>query len=347
MNRQRPPIYQIGNRSYLIDTNRPQLRAIKEGKIDFHALSHGHYPGQVLTRRDLSGLSTIGYWDAIGAQDWGEEAHRNEGVEIHLLETGAMPLVVDGKRYHLRAGDMKITRPWQLHHLGAPHIGPGRINWFVLDVGVRRPDQEWQWPAWVNLTREDLAELTVRLRHNEDPVRRSTPEIRHHFRRIAEAIRMNRGRTHLSHIAVHVSHLLLSLLEFLRAGKATGNPYLSTSRRTVELFLTDLRLNPASLGRPWTLQGMAGHCGVGTTLFARHCRELVNTSPARYLLHSRLDLAARRLRAEPGIPITTIALECGFSASQYFASRFRRRFGTTPRDYRSGRQGRGLRPPGR
>jgi len=337
-----PPLYKAPDRTYVIDTCRPQLRAIREGRIDFHALSHGHYPGTLLDRDVLRGISTIGYWDAVGEQDWGLEAHRNEGVEVVLLETGGMPFVVDGRRHDLRAGDLTITRPWQLHRLGDPHIGPGRIHWFVLDVGVRRPDQPWRWPPWVSLIREDREELTARLRQNERPVWPSTPEIRHDFQALAEAIRQNRGRSHVSTIVVHLNHLLLNLLTLLRRQRVPRDPGLTTRERTVELFLEDLKASPASLAHPWTLPEMASLCGLGVTTFVKYCRRRTNASPLAYLARCRLERAARRLREEPGTSITAIALDCGFSSSQHFASRFRECFGCSPtafrgRDRRPGR----------
>jgi transcriptional regulator GlxA family with amidase domain len=47
-----------------------------------------------------------------------------------------------------------------------------------------------------------------------------------------------------------------------------------------------------------------------------------------------LVAAARLLRAEPGRSILDVALGCGFSTSQYFATLFRRQFGCAPREYR-------------
>ena len=87
-------------------------------------------------------------------QDWGEDLHRNEGIEFLFLETGSTKFIADEKKYHLQAGDFTITRPWQLHKLGEPNIGPGRLHWLIIDVGVRRPHQEWQWPDWVVLAKE-------------------------------------------------------------------------------------------------------------------------------------------------------------------------------------------------
>jgi len=73
---------------------------------------------------------------------------------------------------------------------------------------------------------------------------------------------------------------------------------------------------------------------MGVTAFSKYCRELVNTGPMEYLNQCRLEFAARQLRAEPTVSITDIAYRNGFNASQYFATRFRQRFGCSPRVYR-------------
>src|SRR5579863_6588561 len=130
-----PPRYHDRLKSYDIDTCEPQNRAVREGKIEFHALTKGHYPGTPVPPNILPGLNSIGFWSAGGEPDWGLEPHRNEGIEFTLMETGACAFVVDDKNYQLHAGDFTVTRPWQLHKLGAPNIGPGRVHWLILDVG--------------------------------------------------------------------------------------------------------------------------------------------------------------------------------------------------------------------
>jgi hypothetical protein len=72
----------------------------------------------------LPGITSIGFWTGTGTQDWGLEPHRNEGVEITYLETGRMAFSVEANDFELSAGQFGITRPWQLHKLGAPNIGP-------------------------------------------------------------------------------------------------------------------------------------------------------------------------------------------------------------------------------
>jgi AraC family L-rhamnose operon regulatory protein RhaS len=332
----RPTLFRDPARKSRVDTHGPLLASIAAGKIVFHALGRGHYPGARLAAGELPGLLTVGYWDARGDQDWGMDFHRNEGVEICLLETGAMRFTVDGKSYPLGPGDLTITRPWQAHRQGDPRIAAGRLHWATIAVGALRPDQEWRWPRWNLLAPADTAELTRRLRRTASPVWRATPELMRSFQRMAAATERESGDRRLSRVAIGLNELLLGVLDLLRAEDRAEQPRLASPEHSVELFLGDLRTNLNSLAQEWTLAGMAAACGMGTTQFSRVCRRLTNDSPLRFLNLVRLEAAARMLRAEPERGVTAIAFDCGFGSSQYFANQFRRRFGKTPSEYRGG-----------
>ena len=334
--RRRPPIYHCPKSESGIDRCVPQRRAIEEGKIKFHAITHGHYPGTLIPAATMPGLSTLGFWDAIGEQDWGLEPHRNEGIEIVLIETGHTGFEIDGDRHQLKAGNLTVTRPWELHSLGLPNLGPGRLHWLILDVGARRPDQKWNWPAWLVLSAADLQELSNKLRRSHQVTWKTTPEITQIFQALAGCLKSPDVQNRTSRIAVFVNYLFVALLDALRWQNTHEDDSLVSISRTVELFLKDLTATPSNLGHPWTLQSMAAHCGMGSTAFVKYCRILTNTSPLDYLNRCRLEWAARRLRHEQEAPITDIAFESGFSSSQYFATQFRRRYGMAPREYRIG-----------
>jgi AraC-like DNA-binding protein len=328
------PTYRTRQARYEIDGCEPQNDAIRRGKIHFHALTKGHYPGTPIPKSILPGLNSIGFWNAGGAQDWGLDPHRNEGIEISFLETGTTAFSVDQKEHALRAGHFTITRPWQLHKLGAPNIGPGRLHWLILDVGVRRPHQHWCWPKWVVLTKSDLAELTRKLRHNENPVWTSTPAIVHCFRELARSVAAWDQPHAASRLVVNLNQLLISILDALTAQQTHENPQLTSRRRAVEIFLRELENDRVNVGESWTLDRMAAHCGMGITAFSKYCRELVNAGPVEFLNRCRLDRAARQLRDGTSLSVTDIALNSGFNSSQYFATAFVHRFHVSPREYR-------------
>ena len=126
----------IPRRIYSVDTNDTQGQPLKSGTIDMQALSNGNYLGTPVPRHILPGICSIGFWNAIGPQNWGVDAHHNNSVKIMFLETGRMPFFVDRKAFYLRAGNFTITRPWQLHQLGNPHIEPGKLHWLILEGGA-------------------------------------------------------------------------------------------------------------------------------------------------------------------------------------------------------------------
>lgn len=309
---------------------------MRGGKIALHALTRGHYPGVLLKPGQLPGINSIGFWDGTRAQDWGLEPHRNEGVEITFLETGAMAFSVETKNFEFRSGHFAITRPWQLHKLGAPNIGPGRLHWLILDVGVRRPNQDWRWPRWLTMTAADRAELTRTLRHNENPVWDSSPEIAEAFRGLSNCVLRWLEPHRESRMLAWLNQLLLGILTALTEQQTHQNPELTSRRRTVELFLRDLETNGTNSSEPWTLDKMAAHCGMGVTAFCKYCRELVNNAPMEYLGQCRLTRAARQLRERIELPVTEIAFRNGFNSSQYFATAFTRKFGVSPREFRKG-----------
>ena len=331
------PIYQSSEDKLEIDDCGPQFRAIREGKIELHALSKGHYPGKRMNSNILPGLTSVGFWSCRGSQDWGLNSHRNEGLEISFLETGGMGFEVDGEIHSLQASNLTVTRPWQLHKLGDPNIGRGKLYWLILDVGVRRPNQDWMWPSWVVLSPKDLAELTRKLRQGEQAVWVANPQIRQVFRDIADCVlRWSQPRVS-SRLAVAINRLLVELLDVLAEQQHEESPSLVTRRRTVELFLNDLVENPLSCAEPWTLEEMAVQCGMGITAMAKYCKELVNIGPVAFLNQCRIDHAAQALYKTPGISVTQIAMHLGFNSSQYFATLFRKRHKMTPVQYRSRR----------
>jgi AraC family L-rhamnose operon regulatory protein RhaS len=331
----RVPVYKEDQYTYHADTCQPLIKASESGKIRIEALSRGSYPGRILPDSALSQVSSIAYWDAKTDQDWGLKWHRNEGLELTFLESGSLPFSLADRQYSLRAGDMTITRPWQPHCLGNPNIPASRLHWLILDLGVRRPNQDWEWPGWVVLTPQDLKELTMLLRQHEAPVWQATEDIQHCFRQMSRAIMADRQGSSASRLAAHVNELFVSVLEMLRHNDIKLDPLLSGSSRTVEMFLTDLRECPEQLGHEWTLQTMAKHCGLAETRFRYYCKELTNMPPSQYLELCRVDAAAKMLVQEPQKTVTDIAQACGFGSGQYFATVFRRHRRCSPRVFRT------------
>ena len=328
------PIFQQTSRLYRADNCRPLRLAKDAGLLSFTALSRDQYPGDRLRTKSLPQLKSIGYWDARLAQNWGLDWHRNEGIEFTFLERGRLDFAAEEKIYQLEPDDLIITRPWQLHRVGNPHVTPGRLHWLIIDVGMRRPHQRWTWPAWIGLTDADRRDLNQLLRNNEEPVWRGDREVRRCFGEIAIALDRHRYRSQLSRLSALVSKLLISILDSLRDQTAKKKTEKSTAALVVETFWTDLSRQVDRLAEPWTLAGMANHCSLGPTRFSFHSKRFLNASPMQALSKFRLEMAAQRIKHQSTWSIARIAHELGFASSQYFATEFRGHFHTTPTQFR-------------
>lgn len=315
---------------YHADSCDALVEAVGSGSVALHALARGQYPGSRLPAAAVTEIRTIGYWDAATPQQWGLGWHRNEGIEISYLAHGSIEFSVNGEDWQLQPGQVTITRPWQRHRVGNPNVGPSQLHWLILDVGVRRPHQVWHWPDWIALTDTDLARLTDLLQHNECGVWPGSEGLARSFERAANLTRCQVGPYFESDAQLAVSEMLLELLKMLETHVIDLDASLSAPRRGVAVFLADLG---DQLGRPWSVAAMAKACGMGRTQFTQHCRDLTNSSPMELLNDLRLSRAAELL-VGTSMPVTDIAQICGFGTSQYFATRFRSRYGQSPTAHR-------------
>jgi AraC-like DNA-binding protein len=206
-----------------------------------------------------------------------------EGRATELVKTGSID-------YHLSHGHLTVTRPWQLHRVGNPYVTASRLHWIILDLGVRRPHQEWVWPDWLVMSKSDLRELTRLLQLNEQPVRRADTRIEQCFENIGSSLESSRSQE--SRLLLHLNELFLELLELLRKQNLELDKTLSSRRRSVELFLSSLS---NQVEHPWALESMAEQCGLGRSRFTHYCYELTNMPPLEYLNRGRIERACRLL----------------------------------------------------
>ncbi|MFE9736491.1 AraC family transcriptional regulator [Streptomyces sp. NPDC006477] len=106
---------------------------------------------------------------------------------------------------------------------------------------------------------------------------------------------------------------------------ALGDPVTAAALRA-------LHTDPAA---PWTNELLAAEAGVSRPTLARRFTALVGRPPMAYLTWWRLTRAAALLRDTPD-PLAAVARRVGYSTPYAFSHAFRREFGTTPGQYRTG-----------
>ncbi len=146
------------------------------------------------------------------------------------------------------------------------------------------------------------------------------------------------------HVIIHSDRpcrllaIRLSLLRFLLAvfdGGFKGWKQTGTSLNE-QLFrsIADLEAHPT---QHFSLVNMAEKAHMSISAYAHKFKELVGVSPGEYSLLLRLDLSKKILESTT-LPCKEIAFHAGFNDCNYFIRAFKKRFGVTPKCYRSQRQ---------
>ena len=123
-----------------------------------------------------------------------------------------------------------------------------------------------------------------------------------------------------------LSHTLLSQVGAREGLRLKGGLAAHQRRRLVE-YIDQHMEDAISLGQ------LAAMCALSEYHFARMFRQSFGVPPHQYLLARRLARAKNLLRSSV-LPISELALLCGFSSASHFNQRFRHAMGATPGQYR-------------
>ena len=106
-----------------------------------------------------------------------------------------------------------------------------------------------------------------------------------------------------------------------------------------ELMTQDLTCPP-------TLHALATACGMSANNFAKGFRVTTGLSPRQWLISFRIARAQEQL-ADSAVPLSTIALDCGFCDQSHFTRSFTQMVGKTPAVWRRETRLRGAAAPSR
>ncbi|WP_449556118.1 helix-turn-helix domain-containing protein [Huaxiibacter chinensis] len=90
----------------------------------------------------------------------------------------------------------------------------------------------------------------------------------------------------------------------------------------------------ANLAQPLTLDELAQQAALSEYHFARMFRQSMGRAPHQYVMQQRLEKAKALVLANE-LPLTEIALACGFSSASHFSNRFKVATGFTPSQLRA------------
>jgi AraC family transcriptional regulator len=124
-----------------------------------------------------------------------------------------------------------------------------------------------------------------------------------------------------------INHALLSQVGRREGLRLTGGLAPSQRRRLREFI-------QANLSAALSLGQLAGLCALSEYHFARMFQLSFGLPPHRYVQAQRLR-HGQQLLQHSHLPLTEVALACGFASASHFNNRFRQAFSATPGQYRA------------
>jgi AraC-like DNA-binding protein len=214
------------------------------------------------------------------------------------------------------AGTQHVLRPGQTMILSLPHR-----HRYWLESG-----QSWEY-FWLTLTGSEALRLVRAILDARGPVLRlAEPAID----RLAACCRLllAADQTGPGEASAAAYAAIMAIYDGVGTG-ATGTdlaapPFMLRVRRYIDEHLD------ADLG----IETLAGVAQLSRAHFVRRFADAAGTSPSRYVLSRRLELA-RRLLVATDTSIGGIADATGFATANYFGKVFRRAYGVTPGAFRS------------
>lgn len=260
------------------------------------------------------------------------ESHRNPGLELVSIATGGRRWQVGGVVEDVPPGSLFFTLPWQDHGSAEPWEPGSDLSWIVLQLAGGEADWRFHRDLGLHTTPAE----DQRLRYVFSITRHSHPAGPLVPRLLPEVVDGIEG---LETAAGSASPLLLrglitALVAAAAAAVSAGSAQATDPNQVrVRQWIAAITADPT---HDDSLEAMAAACGLGRTRFAELVQTATGDSPIRYRNRQRIAKARRMLSASSR-DITTIAIACGFSSSQYFARVFRSFTGMEPSAWREGR----------
>ena len=256
--------------------------------------------------------------------------HKNMGMEITYIEKGQMEWMVEGRTEKVETGSVFFTLPWQVH--GSPYSKePENMIWHVLfhlDKDYAAPQPDFQFTDDLGFTARETMILSTAFASSTRHCFRATPTMRN----MMQALIGELQSTHELREVLTNTLLQAVLVELKRIVtlEVSDIEIYTRSEQSVQALTN---LISSNCGQDWTLSKMADHCGIQRTQLCKIFQKLTGSTPIEYLLRIRIERAKILLRSSD-IKVIDVALECGYSSSQYFANSFRHATGMTPTKYR-------------
>lgn len=248
------------------------------------------------------------------------EPHVHEhAFEICYLARGRQTYHVDNTFYALRGHDVYITFPDEVHDSGGFPEEKSLLYYLVLQAPSAREGFLGLPRAEGRMLYEALLRIPTRHFHASPALGVPLERMICNHARVDDPLNAMRIRQ-------SVVAFLLELLDASAASGSGSTPHEAVAR--VQAYVAE------HLTGVIRLEELAAVAHMSLSRFKTIFRQTTGIPPREYVLREKI-LAAQKVLVHSKTPVTEIALDFGFSSSQYFATVFLRYTGMSPQAFRA------------
>jgi AraC-like DNA-binding protein len=274
----------------------------------------------------LPELVSLGLYVTAESQIGGPRRDSPDGFEIGYLETGSVEWWDGTTLDEALPGSILIDRPGNWQGGTGALLHPCTRYWLRFNFPARGP-----LPGLLESSTLALRHDFVGMRLRHFPGR---PALRDLFCKLLQQQRdPDDFAEDFSRALFH--EILVTVIRDHQA--VEQRVYSPPVRQSLELFNNHL-------SSELPMDTVARRVGLSTGYLHEVFSRETGFTPAHYHLRRRID-AAKRVLIEGTTPITVVAIDLGFSSSQYFSTAFKKVVGLTPMQYRQLRASETARPP--
>jgi AraC-like DNA-binding protein len=250
--------------------------------------------------------------------------HFHGGYEIVFLEKGDTVFELPNNNIiNIRGGNFSIIHPGTIHRGEWEIIKPCTLFWIIFDFSS---------PNTANgfLDQNFLKKIDMTFRNAGSTVFKGTEQLRKQFKRLlAIMIRYTadcRDETAIALLQIQLLHILVTLYESLTHQLPESKDHLLP----IEKIDSYIRNN---IDEKFEIQKLAEICCLSVSVFQYQFKLQTGLSPGDYITRFRVE-KAKKLLTNPDCSMISLAMDLGFSSSQYFSTIFKKYTGMSPTDFR-------------
>lgn len=253
---------------------------------------------------------------------WAVPVGTRDDYEIHFLEKGKGRFFVGGREYAVSKGDIVCLHSMEGNSFIVEEE-PIRFIFLTFKIDpVKNPGR--------------VKELNSLLAQERFPLRSADPQkIQEILYRMHKEISLKSGK-YMFRIKLLLGELVSGLMDQYKENDSIDNMKFNVNRKTHELINRIIIHLQENYNREISLEDLGRLVNLHPRYLCTLFRQVSGKTVSEFLREIRIE-KAKRLLAYTSLSITDIALETGFSNSQYFSRTFSRSEGMDPRTYRKSR----------